>query len=123
MLPGPWVPIRPGPGGKRISGILTLDVSGGLKYGGDMDTPCTARAVVEALGGSVKLAERLKVNRTAVSNWMKDGFPKSRMPDLLRLAEEDGAAGVTLAVLLPMEAKYPERPAKAAPTDAQASAA
>lgn len=71
-----------------------------------MESP---RAVVEAFGGAVRLAELCSVNRTAVSNWMREGFPKSRIPDLLRLAELHNANGITLSLLMTMTARYPAR--------------
>ena len=74
-----------------------------------METPKDPREVVEALGGRDVVAAELDVGTSAISNWFKDGFPKSRMPDLLALADRMGAQQVTLALLLTMEAKYPER--------------
>lgn len=35
----------------------------------------TPHEVIEALGGRVKLAERMGVGRTAVCNWAVKGFP------------------------------------------------
>lgn len=62
-------------------------------------------AVVNALGGRTKLAARLRVGASAVSNWLRDGFPKSRIPDLLKIAEEDNVEGVTLDVLRSLASK------------------
>jgi hypothetical protein len=79
-----------------------------------MDAPVTPRAVVDALGGRKFVAKQLDVGTSAISNWIKDGFPKSRMPDLLRIAGGRPDSGVTLDVLMGMEANYPERAEKAA---------
>ena len=72
-----------------------------------LDTP---RAVVDALGGRKRVADELQVGTSAISNWIKDGFPKSRIPDLLRIAHGDPDSRVTLDLLMGMEANYPERP-------------
>jgi transcriptional regulator with XRE-family HTH domain len=79
-----------------------------------MSVPQDPRAVIEALGGREKVADDLGVGASAISNWFKDGFPKSRIPDLLQLARSAGATAVTLDVLMPMEARYPERARRAA---------
>lgn len=85
-----------------------------------MEAPKTPRDVVDALGGREAVARELEVGASAISNWFKDGFPKSRIPDLLRIAQSGNIETVTLEVLLPMEAKYPYRTRPPAQTEAAA---
>lgn len=72
-----------------------------------MDEAAARKAVIEALGGRRAIAKDLGVGTTAISNWLKEGFPRLRIPRLLQIAREKGAQDVTLERLIGMEARYP----------------
>jgi hypothetical protein len=72
-----------------------------------MDEPDARKAVIDELGGRHRIAQDLGVGTSAISNWLKDGFPRSRIPRLLQIAREQGADTVTLDRLIKMEARYP----------------
>jgi hypothetical protein len=72
-----------------------------------MDESEARKALLDELGGRHTIAKDLGVGATAISNWLKDGFPRSRIPRLLQIARERGVKDVTLDRLIQMEARYP----------------
>ncbi len=73
------------------------------------DPLSTPQDVIAAFGGPSKLARRLGCRPSAVSNWNQEGIPKSRWPDLLDFAEQDGIAGFTMAALRRIAESHQQR--------------
>jgi hypothetical protein len=67
-----------------------------------MDESEARKALLDELGGRHTIAKDLGVGATAISNWLKDGFPRSRIPRLLQIARERGVKDVTLDRLIQM---------------------
>jgi hypothetical protein len=56
--------------------------------------------IVEAFGGTGKLAAALRVNKSLVSSWKARGYvPASNWYAILALARRRGVKGITLQVL------------------------
>jgi len=61
----------------------------------------TAGAVIDALGGTTKVASALDLHPSTVSCWRERGLPtsSSRLLQLSKLASERGIRGLTLETL------------------------
>lgn len=71
--------------------------------------PSTPRDVIAAFGGPTSLSERLHCRPSAVSNWNREGIPKSRWPDLVELARERRIRGITIATLRQIAETHAQR--------------
>ena len=61
----------------------------------------TPSALIDALGGTAALAARLGVGRSAVSNWRREGIPRSRHYEMARIAEGSGLRVDDRSVFVP----------------------
>lgn len=61
-----------------------------------MDSP---GSVIDALGGTGKVAEELGLGAPTVSGWRERGIPASRWPSLVKLASDKGVVDVTFESL------------------------
>jgi len=69
-----------------------------------MDTP---GSVIDALGGTDKVAEALSQTPSTVSGWRKRGIPSGHWPALVALADLLGRNDITLEVLALGAARKP----------------
>lgn len=58
--------------------------------------------IVDALGGTVKVAKSCRVAKSTVSSWRERGIPAERWLDLVDLARVLGVSWITLEVLAVM---------------------
>ena len=68
----------------------------------------TPDSVIDALGGTAKVATALSVSKPAVSCWRKRGIPSTRWRPLSQLAEACGVPGITLDSLERISARPSE---------------
>lgn len=66
----------------------------------------TVDDIVDALGGTFKVAAALKLNPSVVSSWRKRAsIPADRWLDLVDVARSIGASGITVEVLALLHAR------------------
>jgi DNA-binding transcriptional regulator YdaS (Cro superfamily) len=61
-------------------------------------------SIIDALGGTGKVAERLGLWESTVSGWRTRGIPPARWPELVRLASEIGVDGISFEALADLTA-------------------
>lgn len=64
-----------------------------------VDSVNTPGSIIDALGGTAKVAEALGIKDNTVSGWRDRGIPPGRWPGLVRFAEDKGVGGVTFEAL------------------------
>lgn len=67
----------------------------------------SAGSILDALGGTGKVASALSIDDSTVSGWRTRGIPAGRWPALVRLAAEQGCNGITFELLAELPAPEP----------------
>jgi hypothetical protein len=68
----------------------------------------SADDIIDALGGTGKVAAALSVSDSTVSGWRERGIPAPHWAALVRLASERGVGGVSLENLAAIVARKPD---------------
>lgn len=67
----------------------------------------TSGSIIDALGGTGKVAERLDLWESTVSGWRVRGIPPGRWPELVKLASDMEVGGITFEALAALDSPVP----------------